>query len=48
MKGKDSFYKPKKSNEFIELKAEFPITIIEGVGTAFLKREESGFGIFAI
>lgn len=48
MKGKDSFYKPKNSSEFIEIKAEFPITIIEGVGTAFLKNEETMFGVFVI
>lgn len=48
MKGKDSFYKPKKSDDFVELKAEFPITIIEGVGTAFLKKEESTYGIFVM
>jgi uridine kinase len=48
MKGKDIFYKPKKSDEFIEIKAELPITIIEGVGTAFLKKEEMMFGIFVM
>jgi len=48
MNGKDSFYKPKKSYEFIEIKAGSPITIIEGVGTAFLKKEEVMFGIFVM
>ena len=47
-KGKDCFYKPKKSNEFIEVKAEIPLTIIEGVGTAFLKKEEMVYGIFVM
>ena len=46
--GKDSFYKPKKDDNVAEVKAEFPITIIEGVGTAFLKKEETVFGIFAM
>jgi len=48
MKGKDSLYKPKKSDEFVDIKAEFPITIIEGVGTVFLEKEEAMFGIFAM
>jgi len=48
MKEKDSFYKPKKSNDFVELKAEFPLTIIEGVGTTFLKKEKMMFSIFAM
>lgn len=47
-KGKDSFYKPKKSNEFVEIKAEFPLTIIEGVGTAFLEKEQMIYGIFVM
>ena len=47
-KGKDCFYKPKKSNEFVEIRAEFPLTIIEGVGTAFLKKEEMMYGIFVM
>ncbi len=46
IRGKDPYYKPKNSSEFVELKSEFPITIIEGVGTAFLKKEEMTFGIF--
>ncbi len=45
MKGKNSFYKS-KSDDFIEVKVELPITIIEGVGTAFLKKEEMMYGIF--
>jgi uridine kinase len=46
MQGKDSFYKPKKSNELVNIKGELPLTIIEGVGTAFLKKEEAIYGIF--
>lgn len=48
VKGKDSFYKPKKYDGFIEIKSELPLTIIEGVGTAFLKKEEIMYGIFAM
>lgn len=48
MKGKDCFYKHKKSGEFIEIKAELPITIIEGVGSAFLKKEDKMYGIFVM
>lgn len=47
-KGKDSFYKPKKSKEFIEIKANFPLTIIEGVGTAFLEKDKTIYGIFVM
>lgn len=45
MNGKDCFYK-NKSGEEIVLKSKFPITIIEGVGTAFLKKEGEIFSIF--
>ena len=48
MNGKDSFYKPKRNDNVIEVKAEFQITIIEGVGTAFLKKEEMMFGVFVM
>lgn len=44
--GKDCYYKPKKKNEFIELKAEFPVTIIEGVGVAFLEKTKDTIGLF--
>ncbi len=45
-KGKDSYFKTKKSNQFIEIKAQAPITIIEGVGTAFLEKNINAFGVF--
>lgn len=48
VKSKNSFYKSKKSNEFIEVKADAPLTIIEGVGTAFLDKEEMVYGIFVM
>ena len=44
--GEDYLYKKKKSDKYIELKAEFPITIIEGVGTAFLEKEHNAYRIF--
>ncbi|MFA6585992.1 MAG: P-loop NTPase fold protein [Candidatus Paceibacterota bacterium] len=47
MNGKDCSYRH-KSGEETELKSEFPLTIIEGVGTAFLKKEEMMYGIFAM
>lgn len=43
---KDFFYKSTKNNKDLELKSEFPLTIIEGVGTAFLKKEDNVYGIF--
>jgi len=46
--GKDSIYKPKRSSEIITIKADFPLTIVEGVGTAFLKKEKETFGIFVM
>lgn len=48
IEGEDSLYKPKKSDGFVEIKAEYPITIVEGVGTAFLKKETNIFGIFVM
>lgn len=45
---KNPLYKPKTSSDFIELKSEFPITIIEGVGTAFLEKDETVFSIFTM
>lgn len=48
MNGKDSIYKPKRSSEIITIKADFPLTIVEGVGTAFLKKEKESFGIFVM
>jgi uridine kinase len=48
IEGKNSLYKPKKSDELVEIKAEFPITIIEGVGTAFLRKETNVLGIFVM
>ncbi len=48
MNGKDSIYKPKRSSEFMTIKADYPLTIVEGVGTAFLKREKESFGIFVM
>lgn len=40
------FYRPKKIPEFIEIKGKLPLTIIEGVGTAFLEKNEMAYGIF--
>lgn len=48
IEGKDSSYKPKKSDGFVEIKTEYPITIVEGVGTAFLRKETNIFGIFVM
>ncbi|MCE9548864.1 AAA family ATPase [Candidatus Nomurabacteria bacterium] len=45
--GKDCSYKS-KSGEEVVLKSECSITIIEGVGTAFLKKEEITYGIFVM
>jgi len=44
--GVDSSFKPKKESESIEIKAEAPLTIIEGVGAAFLEKNTNTFGIF--
>ena len=44
--GCNCFFKPKKSNDFVEVKTEAPITIIEGVGSAFLEKNKNAFGIF--
>ena len=40
------YFKLKKSNEFVEVKAQAPLTIIEGVGTAFLEKNINAFNIF--
>jgi uridine kinase len=46
MSNKDCFYKPKKSDEFIEIHHKYPLTIIEGVGTAFLNKNRFAFSVF--
>lgn len=46
VKGEDSFYKPKKSDEFVAIKSDYPLTIVEGVGTAFLDKNSLSYGIF--
>ncbi len=48
MNGEDCFYVSNKSGESKELKSKFPITIIEGVGAVFLKKEEKMYGIFVM
>ena len=45
-KGQGCYFKTKKSNQFIEVNALAPFTIIEGVGTAFLEKNTKTFGIF--
>ncbi|MDR2913328.1 MAG: hypothetical protein LBV74_00585 [Tannerella sp.] len=44
--GKNCYFKPKKRNEFVEVNAQVAITIIEGVGSAFLEKLPQTFGIF--
>lgn len=45
MNNEDSFYKSKKRNDFVKLKAEFPITIIEGIASAFLEKNDTIYSI---
>ncbi len=42
----DCFYKPKRQDDLIKLKSKSVVTIIEGVGTAFLEKENGVYGIF--
>jgi uridine kinase len=44
--GLNCFYKPKKINTFIEVFANNSITIIEGVGSAFLEKNNNAIGLF--
>lgn len=41
-------YKPKKGGELIELKSDAPLTIIEGIGSAFLEKNEMVYSILLI
>lgn len=44
--GIDSCYKIKHSDKLKKVRSALPITIIEGVGTAFLYKKETAYGIF--
>ncbi|NOT38041.1 MAG: hypothetical protein HOP11_11755 [Saprospiraceae bacterium] len=44
--GLNCFYKPKKSKTFVQVFANYPITIIEGVGSAFLEKNNDAIGLF--
>ncbi len=45
-KGQNCYFKLKKGNQFVEVKTEASLTIIEGVGSAFLEKNKETFGIF--
>jgi len=44
----DSYYKSKNSEELIELKSDLPITIIEGIASAFLEKNDMVYSILLI
>ncbi|MFA7000095.1 MAG: zeta toxin family protein [Candidatus Paceibacterota bacterium] len=44
----DCSYKPKKGEELIELKSDLPITIIEGIASAFLEKNDVVYSILLI
>jgi len=48
MNNKDCSYKLKKGNELIALKSNYPLTIIEGIGSAFLEKKDMVYSILLI
>lgn len=48
MNNENPSYKPKKSEEIIELRSDLPLTIIEGIASAFIEKNDVVYSILLI